>query len=156
MGTSAYKLERYENHTTVNTQNSKATKNKSRASEIKVCRNIIAAVAALFVACSALVYVNVLALRATTKIDNLEKQLALVVDKNKQKEIEINQNLDMKVIEKKAIEKLGMQKPDNSQIVYINVKKGTYSEAVNPKKQSSKEAFSGVKEILLSIKEYFS
>lgn len=155
MGTSAYKLDRYEDYTRRTTQEANKRRAAARMEQLAVCRLLIIAVITVFVAASALVYVNVMALRASTKIDNLEKQLALAVDKNKQKEIEINKNLDMKVIEKKAIEKLGMQKPDNSQIVYINVKKGTHSETINPKGQS-KDAFSGVKEILLSIKEYFS
>lgn len=160
VGTSAYKLDRYEEYTkkTANEANEKKASSRrvSHARNAAFCRTLIIAVVAVFVASSALVYVNVMALRASTEIDNLEKKLALAVDKNKQKEIEINKNLDMKVIEKKAIEKLGMQKPDSSQIVYINVKKGTHSEAINPNAGSSKNAFSGVKKVLLSIKEYFS
>ena len=160
VGTSAYKLDKYEEY----------TKNTARASEEKkaevkkannahhasFCRLLIVAVVAVFVVASALVYVNVMAMRASTEIDSLEKKLALAVDKNKQKEMEINKKLDMKVIEKRAIEELGMQKPDNSQIVYVNVKKGTHSEAINPDGESSEGALSGVKKVLLSIKEYFS
>ena len=159
-GTSAYKLDRYEQYTqkvSNSSETKKASSRKlSRAQHAVFCRVVIIAVITVFLASSALVYVNVMALRAATEIENLEKQLALAVDKNKQKEIEINKNLDMKVIEKKAIEKLGMQKPDNSQIVYINVKKGTHSEAINPNAASSKKTFSSVKKVLLSIKEYFS
>ena len=159
-GTSAYKLDRYEEYTNNASRVSKEKKAQSTkaslAHQASVCRLLIAMVVTVFVASSALVYVNVMALRASTEIDNLEKDLALVVDKNKQKEIEINKNLDMKVIEKKAVEKLGMQKPNNSQIVYINVKKGTYSEAVNSGAASSDGALSGVKKVLMSIKEYFS
>ena len=160
VGTSAYKLDRYEEYTRktarANEEKKAETKKASSMQRASVCRLLIVMVITVFVAASALVYVNVMALRASTEIDNLEKKLALAVDKNKQKEMEINKNLDMKVIEKKAIEKLGMQKPDNSQIVYINVKKGTHSEAINPNGGSSESAFSGVKKVLLSIKEYFS
>ncbi len=159
-GTSAYKLDRYEQYTQKTQKASnekKAVSQKAKiANQAALCRLLIVGVVTVFIACSALVYVNVMALRASTEIDNLEKKLALAVDKNKQKEIEINKNLDMKVIEKKAIEKLGMQKPDNSQIVYINVKKGTHSEAINPNASSQKAKVSGVKKMLMSIKEYFS
>ena len=154
-GTSAYKLEQYEEYTQKRTATVQKRKAASRAQQAAMCKFILGVVVAFFVASSALVYVNVMALRATTKIEELEKKLALEVDKNKQKELEINRNLDMKVIEEKAVTKLGMQKLDNSQIVYINVKKGDYSEAVNAN-NSSKRAFGGVKKLLMGIKEYFS
>ena len=160
VGTSAYKLDKYEEYTKNTTRASedkKAERKKSNSAyHASVCRYLIVMVVIVFVAASALVYVNVMALRASTEIESLEKKLALAVDKNKQKEMEINKNLDMKVIEKRAIEELGMQKPDSSQIVYINVKKGTYSEAINPDAPSAESTLSGVKKVLLSIKEYFS
>ena len=149
-GTSAYKLEEYDSYTKKVSQADANRKAQKRAGQIVLCRIMV-----MFIACSALVYVNVMTLRASTKINELEKELNLVIDENKQKEIEINKNLDMKVIEKKAVEKLGMQKPDNSQIVYINVKKGTHSEAINPNKKSA-PAFSGVKKTLAGIVEYFN
>lgn len=154
-GTSAYKLEQYESYTRAKDEVNVERKAQSRLAQRAFCRVLVVGVMVMFVACSALVYINVMALRASTKIDELEKELALVIDENKQKEIEINKNLDMKVIEKKAVEKLGMQKPDNSQIVYINVKKATHSEAINPKKKS-RSVFEGVKETLTDIVEYFN
>jgi len=154
-GTSAYKLEEYDSYTKKVSQADANRKAQKRAEQIVLCRIAVIGVMVMFIACSALVYVNVMTLRASTKINELEKELNLVIDENKQKEIEINKNLDMKVIEKKAVEKLGMQKPDNSQIVYINVKKGTHSEAINPNKKSA-PAFSGVKKTLAGIVEYFN
>jgi cell division protein FtsL len=154
-GTSAYKLEQYEAYTRKATRVSDSRKSTSKAQQLALCKIILALVVALFVASSSLIYVNVMKLRAMTEIDGLEKELALIVDRNKQTEIEINQNRDLKVIKQKAIEKLGMQKLDNSQIVYINVKKGGYSEAVGSKVASA-EKIGGVKKLLMGIKEYFS
>ena len=59
-------------------------------------------------------YPNIDSLKAIAKffdltVDELlsgEELLTLAQEENKQKEIEINQKLDMKVIEKKAIEKM--------------------------------------------------
>ncbi|MBQ8588027.1 MAG: hypothetical protein IJ454_01410 [Clostridia bacterium] len=153
-GTSAYKLEEYESYTQKHQKKQEERKALTKAEQRAFCRLMVMAVMIVFLACSALIYVNVMVLRASTKIDNLEKELALAVDQNKQKEIEINKNLDMKVIEKKAVEKLGMQKPDNSQIVYINVKKSEYSEAVNAAKKSE-PVLGGVKNAFLGIVEYF-
>ena len=154
-GTSAYKLEQYESFSVRNRENAEERARQKKKEQLLICKYMILAVTVLFIACSSLVYVNVMAMRAATEIDNLKKELALAIDQNKQKEIKINQNLDMKVIEKKAIEKLGMQKPDNSQIVYINVRKASHSEAINPgKKNINRE--SKIKELLSGIVEYFS
>lgn len=154
-GTSAYKIEEYELYSEKTRKKQAERKANTRLEQKAACRLLITAVMTVFLAASALVYVNVMTLRASTRIDELEKELALVTDINKQKEIEINQKLDMKVIEKKAVEKLGMQKPDNSQIVYINVKKGTHSEALTGSKPA-KNLFAGIKESLKGIVEYFS
>ncbi len=153
-GTSAYKLEEYESYTQKTQKRQEERKTLTGAQQKAFCRLMLTAVMIVFLACSAFIYVNVMVLRASTRIDNLEKDLALAVDQNKQKEIEINKNLDMKVIEKKAVEKLGMQKPDNSQIVYINVQKSEYSEAINSAKPSG-NVLSGVKDAFVGIVEYF-
>ncbi len=154
-GTGAYKLEQYEEQFHKSERKHKGQASLTYSEKATLCKIAVIAVMIASVVASAFIYINVMALRATTKIDALEKELALAVDKNKQKEIEINRNLDLNVIEKKAIEKLGMQKPDNNQIVYIDVKKGSYSEAVNPKSSTS-SLMGGIKEFLISIKEYFS
>lgn len=153
-GSSAYKLEYYENQISKNAKTPKQQSSLSHKEKIALCKVAIVVVMVAALIASAFIYINVMALRATSKIDQLEKELALVIDSNKQKEIEINRNLDLNVIEKKAIEKLGMQKPDNNQIVYINVKKGSYSEAVNPAGSSS--LWTGIKNFLKSIQEYFT
>ncbi|MBO5009025.1 MAG: cell division protein FtsL [Clostridia bacterium] len=154
-GTSAYKLEEYESHAQKSREKHIERKNTIKIEKRALCRLLVVSIFALFVAASALVYVNVMTLRASTEVDALEKQLAIATEKNKQKEIEITQKLDMKVIEKKAVEKLGMQKPDNNQIMYIDVKKDTYSEAVKQKSNIS-SFFGGIKNALGSIVEYFS
>lgn len=155
MGTSAYKLEQYESYTKRNREKEENRKKQSRMEQLIICRYIVVGVMLMFIACLSLVYVNVMTLRASTKIGELERELALVIDNNKQKEIDINKNLDLKLIEKKAVEKLGMQKPDNSQIVYINVKKASHSEAIN-KRASGRDAVKGIKETFLAVAEYFN
>ncbi len=155
IGTSAYKLEQYENYTRRNRENEENRKKQTKMEQMVICKYMVIGVMLMFIACSALVYVNVMTLRASTKIQNLERELALVIDNNKQKEIDINKNLDLKVIEKKAVEKLGMQKPDNSQIVYINVKKGSHSEAIGKNKVSG-DAMKGIKETFRAVAEYFN
>ena len=154
-GTSAYKLETYENYTKKSEEKSAERKNNARREHAAFCRLAVLLVIGVFVAASAIIYVNVMMLRATSEIDKLETKLALAVDKNNQKEMEINKNLDLKVIEKKAIEELGMQKPDNSQIVYVGVKQTSYSEVADEPSVGA-ETVSAVKNVVDSFVEYFT
>ncbi len=155
-GTSAYKLEEYESYAKESQKKKLERKKSSIAQHRAICRLMIVGVIFAFAAASALVYVNVMALRASTDIDNLEKQLAMVVDENKQKEIEINQKLDMKVIEKRAINELGMQKPDNSQIIYVDVRKDNNIEVASNKGEDSVSLVDGIKNVFVNIQEYFN
>ena len=75
---------------------------------------------------------------------------------NKQKEIKINQSLDMKNIEKRAIEELGMQKPDNSQIVYVDVRKENFVKVAGENKVAAASSSQGIKGFFKSIWEYFN
>lgn len=154
-GTSAYKLEQYETYSKSAGNQSQQRKAASEKNQVALYRAVVAVVLAVFIAASALIYINVMILRATSEIEELENNLAIVIDQNKQKEMEINKNLDLNVIEKRAIEKLGMQKPDNSQIVYIDVKKGMRSEAVTAKKEPS-AVLASFKKLIGGIGKYFS
>ena len=155
-GTSAYKLEEYENRTRQNEEKQKRRRKIAKKQQMAFYRLMFVVVVFVFVAASALVYVNVMAMRAASDIDNLEKKLAMVVDNNKQKEIKINQSLDLKHIEKRAIEELGMQKPDNTQIVYVDVRKENHVEVAGENKTKTTSASRGVKGFFLSIWEYFN
>ena len=155
-GTSAYKLEEYENSTRKNAEKQLKRRKAQKKEQAALYRFLLFGVVFVFVAASALVYVNVMAMRASTDIDKLEKKLAMVVDENKQKEIRINQSLDMKVIEKRAIEELGMQKPDNSQIVYVDVRKENHVEAAGDNTPKSGRNENSVKRFFKSIWEYFN
>lgn len=152
-GTSAYNLDEYESYarTADKKRNERAqTHKKERA---MVCRFLIVSLIAVFCTASALIYTNVMLIRASTQTQKLEDKLALLTEANKKKEMEINQKLDMKVIEEKAVSKLGMQRPDNSQIVYVNVKRDTYTE-VSDKEEGARFTAS-VKEAIKGILEYF-
>ena len=156
MGTSAYKLEDYEEYARKSQEKQQERKKIVKAEYAAMCRLLVIGIIFVFAAASALVYVNVMAMRASTDIDKLEKKLAMVIDENKQKEIEINQKLDMKVIEKKAIEKLGMQKPDNSQIVYVDVKKANSVFVAGDNVQKTNKFADCIKCWCSNIWEYFS
>ena len=58
----------------------------------------------------------------------LKKELAEVKKVNDQLQVSIEEGMNINVIEKEAKEKLGMQKLDNSQKVYVNLDKQDYTE----------------------------
>ena len=155
IGTSAYKLEEYESQ--VNRTREQSTQKKAgvKADLTSLYRFLIISIIAIFAVASALVYTTVMTLRASTKVAGLEKQLAVATEVNKQKEIEINKKLDMKVVEKRAIEELGMQKPENSQIIYIDVKKSDNSGIVTSKKETP-GFVNGIKGFINDVVEYFN
>ena len=156
-GTSAYKLEEYESRTRSNNhEKQKQRRKEAKKQQMALYRLMLVSVVFVFIAASALVYVNVMALRAASDIEDLEKELAMVVDNNKQKEIKINQSLDMKNIEKRAIEELGMQKPDNSQIVYVDVRKENFVKVAGENKVAAASSSQGIKSFFKSIWEYFN
>ena len=69
--------------------------------------------------------------------------------------MEISQKLDLKLIEEKAINELGMQKPDNSQIIYVGVKQASYTE-VESKTSVGKAVVELVKNATGGFVEYFT
>ena len=154
-GTSAYKLERYESQVNKTREHTEEKKAGAKADLTSLYRFLTISIMVVFVASSALVYTTVMSLRAATTAAKLEKQLAVATEVNKQKEIEINKKLDMKVVEKRAIEELGMQKPENRQIVYIDVKKADTSGVVETKKETS-GFVKGLKGFISDVVEYFN
>ena len=59
-------------------------------------------------------------------------------------------------IEKRAIEELGMQKPDNSQIVYVDVRKENFVKVAGENKVAAASSSQIIKGFFKSIWEYFN
>ncbi len=153
-GTSAYNLDEYDNYARTSEENRKKRVSQRRKESVSMCRFLIVTVIAVFCIASALVYANVMMIRASTETEKLKDKLALITEQNKQTEMKINQKLDMKVVEEKAISELGMQRPDNSQIVYVNVKQDTYTE-VSDDSTGGTKILASIKDALKGILEYF-
>ena len=60
--------------------------------------------------------------------ENLKKELASIQKENEQLKVNIEKQMNFNTIEQEAKEKLGMQKLDNNQKVYINLNKSDYIE----------------------------
>ena len=60
------------------------------------------------------------------KKEQLKKDLSAIQKTNEQLEVSIENSLNLNSVEKSAKEKLGMQKPTNSQKVYVSLPKKDY------------------------------
>ena len=60
--------------------------------------------------------------------ENLKKELASVQKENEQLKVNIEKQMNLNAIEQEAKEKLGMQKLDNNQKIYVNLNKSDYIE----------------------------
>ena len=63
--------------------------------------------------------------------ENLKTKLSEIQKLNQQLTVSIEQGMNINKIEQEAKEKLGMQKLDNNQKVYINLEKSDYTESSN-------------------------
>ncbi len=73
-------------------------------------------------------YRNSLINESFNRKTNLQNKLAVIQKENEQLQVNIENSLNLANIEKMAKEKLGMQKLDNSQRVYVNLPKKDYVE----------------------------
>lgn len=60
--------------------------------------------------------------------ENLKKELSSIQKENEQLKVNIEKQMNFNAIEQEAKEKLGMQKLDNNQKVYVNLNKSDYIE----------------------------
>lgn len=82
----------------------------------------------IFAVLFAISYRNSLINESFTKNEKLKKTLAVTKKENEQLQVNIENSLNLSNIEKLAREKLGMQKLDNSQKIYVSLPKKDYVE----------------------------
>ena len=76
--------------------------------------------------------------------ENLKKELASIQKENEQLKVNIEKQMNFNAIEQEAKEKLGMQKLDNNQKVYVNLNKSDYiepSESVSNTEKQKEETW---------------
>lgn len=106
-----------------NVQPQKQSKRKLK-SHVKVVMYVGIIFAVLF----AISYRNSLINESFSKNEKLKSKLALTQKENEQLQVNIENSLNLSNIEKLAKEKLGMQKLDNSQKIYVSLPKKDYIE----------------------------
>ena len=90
----------------------------------------IAIIMGVFLVLLAVSYRNSLITERFNQIQNQKNELAAIQKANGQLEVSIEGSLNLNNVEKAAKEKLGMQKLQNSQKVYVSLPKQDYTEAV--------------------------
>ena len=107
-------------------------KKKQERNNIKVKKNKkikLKAVAYLtigFIILFTISYRNSLINESFNKKENLKQELNSIKKTNEQLKVGIENALNLNSIEQSAKERLGMQKPDNTQKVYVNLEKKDY------------------------------
>ncbi len=107
-----------------NVQNTQKKQKRQLKSHVKAVMYIGIIFAVLFV----ISYRNSLINESFSKNEKLKSTLAVTQKENEQLQVNIENSLNLSNIEKLAKEKLGMQKLDNSQKVYVSLPKKDYVE----------------------------
>ena len=103
------------------TQNTKESKTNIKA-RLKIVLFLFAGFSVLF----AISYQNSLISESFNKKEQYKKEMEALSKTNQQIEVSIEHNLNLNNIEQEAKEKLGMQKLNNSQKIYVNLPKQDY------------------------------
>lgn len=105
----------------------KANKPKQK-SQIKTNIKTITYVFLIFASLFVISYRNSLINESFNENENLKSNLAAIEKENEQLKVNLENSLNLSNVEKLAKEKLGMQKVDGSQKVYVNLEKKDYIE----------------------------
>lgn len=119
--------ENYNKRKKTSTISKKASKTKQKA-EIKSHIKAIIYVLLIFTALFVISYRNSLINESFNNNENLKTQLSAIQKENEQLKVSLENNMNLTNIEKLAEKRLGMQKLDNSQKVYVSLDKKDYVE----------------------------
>ena len=92
----------------------------------------IAIIISMFLILLTISYRNSLITEKFNQIQNKKQELSAIEKTNGQTEISIESSLNLKSLEKAAKNKLGMQKLDKDQKVYVTIPKKDYTESATP------------------------
>ncbi len=114
---------------TLKKKNTNAKPKKQLKSHVKVVFYVLVIFASLFV----ISYRNSLINESFNENEHLKTDLASIQKQNEQLKVNLENNLNLTNIQKIAEKKLGMQKLDNSQKVYVSLDKKDYVEPASEK-----------------------
>ncbi len=93
----------------------------------------VALILAIFLILLTVSYRNALISERFNEIQDQKEQLAAIMKTNNQLEVNIEGSLNLSNIEKEAAQRLGMQKLNNAQKVYISLDKKDYTKTASSK-----------------------
>lgn len=134
--------------TTVKNKNLKKEKQKQRLMHMRAIKYI----SIIFIALMAISYRNSLINEKFNQNEKLKSTLAVTQKENEQLQVNIENSLNLNNIEKIAREKLGMQKLDNSQKIYVSLPKKDYVEPAVEQIKTDDEDVSLFEKIINFIK----
>lgn len=94
----------------------------------KTTRRIVSYILVAGLAAGFLVSKNVAVSDTGKEIESLQAELAAQQTYTSEKTFELEQKIGLTTIEETAMTKLGMQRPDKTQVIYVDIKKDDYTE----------------------------
>ena len=128
----------------------KQRKNALKMEKRKHHKNI-AIIVGLFLLLLTISYRNSLITEKFNEIQDKKQQLSAIEKTNGQTEVSIESSLNLKNIEKSAEKKLGMQKLENDQKVYVTLQKKDYTESAIQDVEEETTSSSWLKDLLSKI-----
>ena len=117
---------------------------KQRMEQLKKEKKIhyqnIAIIISMFLVLLTISYRNSLITEKFNQIQNKKQELSAIEKTNGQTEISIESSLNLKSLEKTAKKKLGMQKLDKDQKVYVTLPKKDYTESALPEVETEQSS----------------
>lgn len=112
-------------------QPSKAQAVKSQKQQAKARVTSLLSAALLIVAAFFVLYRGVLITETTNNIEKKEKQLSNLIATNERIKMEIEHALDLKTVESAAVDRLGMNRPEKYQTVYVDLNQVDHVEKIS-------------------------
>lgn len=128
-GTSAYKIEQYEIYTQQAEHKQEAKKKKRSAQSVIVRKKLVAAACGVFVVAVLFLYLNVVLMQTSAQFAAVTRELDDMKMRNAELAFDVASGVDLAVVEAKAKNEYGMQRPESHQNVYVDVKQSDYAEA---------------------------
>lgn len=130
-GNLAYDLEFNENSARLQKkveEHKKQAKIVAKAQRVKTHKAIAICSIVLALCAGFMISRNVAVYEGKNEVEALQKELNQLKEYSSQKAFELDSNLDLEEIERTAITKLGMVRPEKYQTVYINIKQDDVTE----------------------------
>ena len=111
--------------------NNKANQSKRVVKKAKYNYKPVIYVAAAFIMLFTISYRNSQITEKYNEKENIKAQVSQLQKENEQLRVSIENSLNLNTVEQEAASKLGMQKLDNNQKVYVSLQKSDYIEAAS-------------------------